>query len=272
MKSISFFFLAFSLFIIPILSSCNKDDHDHNHEMEGGNSVVIEFDHRANGAALALGSTYINEAGESIVFSLFDYYVSNFELIKTDGTVYTVPKDSCYFLIKESDPSSQEIVLNNIPAGDYASVRFLIGVDSAKSVSSAAERTGVLDPAGAGADMYWSWNSGYIFVKAEGTSPQISAPGNMFKYHIGLFGGGVNGQPATLNNLRTLSLTDAQGDVGTVRSDIIPHFHVLVDAMQMFKSPTTVSVAANPTVMVSPFSANIANNYQDMFVLDHIHN
>ena len=266
MKTISFLMLI----LVLSVSSCKKDDSSSN--PVGNGSIILDFDHRANGAAFSLGNNYANEAGEQLNFSLFDYYVSNFELIRTDGSVYTLPKDSCYFLIKSSDASTREVLLNNIPAGDYASVRFVIGVDSVKSVSPASERVGVLDPAGEGADMYWSWNSGYIFVKAEGTSPQISSVNNMFKYHIGLFGGGVNGQATTLNNLRQVTLSNASGDVGMVRSDATPEYHIMVDVMQLFKSPTTISVAANPTVMASPFSANVANNYTDMFVLDHIHN
>jgi hypothetical protein len=42
--------------------------------------------------------------------------------------------------------------------------------------------------------------------------------------------------------------------------------------MEMFTNPTTVSVAANPTVMVSPYSKTIADNYANMIKLDHIHN
>ena len=70
-------------------------------------------------------------------FSLFKYYVSNFIFNKEDGSSYTVPKDSCYFLIDESEAASQTVEFNNVPAGKYVSVSFTIGVDSLKSTAPA---------------------------------------------------------------------------------------------------------------------------------------
>ena len=255
---------------VTLLSSCKKEEA----APTGTGTISVEFDNVANGNTLKLNTDYTNANGDVMNFAMFNYYVSNFSLVKSDGTIYTVPKDSCYFLIKEDGGTGNpEIELNNIPAGDYKEIRFMIGVDSAKSVSPAAERTGVLDPAGDGAGMYWAWNSGYIFVKAEGTSPQApldpASNTNKFRYHIGLFGGLTS---KTVNNLKSVELHDHDGEVATVRTNISPNFHVKVDIMEMFKTPNTISVAANPTVMVTPFSENVANNYKDMFSLDHIHN
>ena len=267
-KSLSIVLSCLSIILISV-SACKKDGNN----PVGSGSLTVEFDNLANGSTLILGQNYTNANGDVMNFSQFDYYVSNFSLVKADGSVYTVPKDSCYFLIREDGGENTEIELTNIPAGDYKEIRFVVGVDSLKSVSPAGERTGVLDPAGDGAGMYWSWNSGYIFVKVEGTSPQApldpASGTNKFRYHIGLFGGYSS---ATLNNLKTFAISDADGDVAEVRTDKKPLFHLKVDIMEMFKSPTTVSVAANPTVMVTPYSKTIAENYSDMIKLDHIHN
>jgi hypothetical protein len=40
----------------------------------------------------------------------------------------------------------------------------------------------------------------------------------------------------------------------------------------MFTGTTNVSIAANPTVMFSDYSANIASNYVNMFRHDHTEN
>ncbi|MBK9961900.1 MAG: hypothetical protein IPP06_11400 [Saprospiraceae bacterium] len=264
----SIFFIS-SILLFSTITSCDKSEDN----IVGTGTVTVEFDNRANGAALLLNKDYVNEKGETMNFSTFNYFVSNFSLVRNDGSIYVVPKDSCYFLIKEDGGSNPEISLNNIPAGDYKELRFIIGVDSLKSVSPASERVGALDPAGEAAGMYWAWNSGYIFVKAEGTSPQAPLDTNSntrrFRYHIGLFGGVTS---PTINNIKSISIHDHHGDVATVRSNISPNFHLKVDIMEMFKSPTTVSVAQYPTVMVNPYSATIANNFADMFTLDHIHN
>jgi hypothetical protein len=269
MKNLSFWAIALlaSLFVIPACKNDNDDD-----PITGFGEVEIEFDHRAGDDALVLGSEYTNAAGEKLKFTTFDYYVSNLVLVKSDGTEYVVPKDDSYFLIKHDEPTSRAVKISNVPAGDYTGLKFVIGVDSAKSVSPIGERTGVLDPAGAASGMYWSWNAGYIFVKVEGTSPAAPVdPGsgeNIFQYHTGLFGGYDS---PTLNNLKNVSMT-VPDEAAMVREGETPHFHLYVDVLEMFKSPTVLSIAANPYSHGGPFSKTVADNYADMFLIDHVHN
>jgi hypothetical protein len=269
MQKFIFGLLALLLFAVVIPACKDKEDD----ELSGFNDVEIEFDNRAGNASLVFGTEYTNAAGEKLKFSTFNYFVSNFVLVHEDGTEYIVPKDSCYFLCKHDDPDSREVVLKNVPSGNYTALKFMIGVDSAKSVSPIGERTGVLDPAAGANGMYWSWNAGYIFVKIEGTSPQAPLdPGtneNTFQYHTGLFGGLSS---PTLNNLKTVTMATHHGEPAMVRRSGGPHFHVYVDVLEMFTNPTNISVAANPTSHAGPYSKTVADNYADMFILDHVHN
>lgn len=264
--------LLFALFISVFSFNACKDD-DGSDVVTGFGEVEIELESRAGDATLEFGTEYTNAAGEKLKFTTFDYYVSNIVLVKSDGTEYTVPKDESYFLVKHDDPDSKEIKLSNVPAGDYTGLRFVIGVDSAKSVSPIGERTGVLDPAGAASGMYWSWNAGYIFVKVEGTSPAAPVdPGsgeNIFQYHTGLFGGYDS---PTLNNLKTVNLTVPDEAAFVRQGEEAPHFHLFVDVLEMFKSPTNISIAANPYSHAGPYSKTVADNYADMFLIDHVHN
>ncbi len=249
-----------------LLTNCKKDD-------TGGTGVLeLEFENSANGNLLKFNTNYTNNKGETMQFTSFKYYVSNIKLTDSKGGVFTIPKNESYFLIDESKPVSKIVRLQNIPAGDYKNVSFTIGVDSAKSVAPLAERTGVLDPTGNNADMYWEWNSGYIFVKAEGTCAQIVAdsnnPNKQFFYHIGLFGGY---NAPTLNNLVNVSLSQAGGEIATVTKTKTPQMHIKADVMEMFKTPNTISIVDNPFTMVSGNSALVSANYKDMFKLDHIH-
>ena len=57
-----------------------------------------------------------------------------------------------------------------------------------------------------------------------------------------------------------------------VRKSGGPHFHVYVDVLEMFTNPVNISVAANPTSHAGPYSKTVADNYADMFILDHVHN
>ena len=229
--------------------------------------LQIAFDNVVSSSDLKLGTgTYQNAAGESFTITKFNYFISNIKLRKADGSEYTIPQDSSYFLIQEEKPASQTITLSKIPTGNYTGLSFMIGVDSARSLANISLRTGALDPA-LNDGMYWDWNSGYIFMKIEGTSPVApAAQNNAFFYHIGGFGGGYNGKK-TLNNLRTVALvfTDSGANVQT---NATPSVRIVTDAMKIFNGSTKLSIAQHPSVMFDDYSPNIANNYAQMFSYD----
>ncbi len=222
---------------------------------------------------LALGTgQYTNGSGEPFTVTTLNYYLSNFRFTRADGTDYVVPQDSSYFLVKESDKASQLLTFRQVPAGNYSAVTFTIGVDSARSVSDISQRKGVLDPAGsatAANDMYWEWNSGYIFLKFEGLSPKapVNPTGlNLFQYHVGFYGGRTT---KTINNLKTVKLALGT-DVAQVTTSQVPIVTLKADVLKIFDGPATLSIAQHPNVMVDPYSATIANNYSQLFRYDHL--
>lgn len=234
-------------------------------------SIKIVFDNIVGDQNLQLNTgVYSNAAGEAFTVTLFNYYISNIKLLKNDGSAVIVPRDSSYFLIKEENPS-QTILLHNIPAGDYSGITFTIGVDSLKNTAPVEERTGCLDPATGGAGMYWSWNSGYIFLKMEGHSDTATSKDKKFRYHIGGFGGYSS---PMFNNIKTVTLNTTGVEPAQVRGNKTkpPTIHILADAAKVLNGPMNISIAAKSTVMVSPYSVNLANNYVNMFSIDHIHN
>ena len=201
-------YLLLYLILFVFLTACDDSDSP----SMGAGKIVIEFDNRIGEEDLQLNTEYINASGEKFAVSRLNYFISNIRLIKEDGTEFAVPQDSSYFLIKEDVPESQQITLNNIPAGDYNKISFLIGVDSIRSKMDITLRTGVLDPASEDG-MYWTWNSGYIFFLMEGTSPSAPAESDhKFYYHIGGYGGYES--PA-LNNI-----THATIDMGSAAAQV----------------------------------------------------
>lgn len=233
-------------------------------------TLTLQLDNVVGNEDLVLQTgRYTNSSGEAFTVTTLNYYLSNFRFKQANGSEYVVPQDSSYFLVKESDKTSQLITFPNVPAGQYSAVTFTIGVDSLRSVSDIGKRKGVLDPAGsvtAANDMYWEWNSGYIFLKLEGTSPAapLDATGrNTFQYHIGFFGGLVT---KTINNLRTVTLS-----LGPEPAIVAPNNHpqmtIKADVQKIFGQSTKLSIAQHPLVMVDPYSATIANNYSQLFYL-----
>ena len=263
-------FYSLLIALVTITSSCKKEAVSDIQPGDTGD-LVIEFDNIIGGTDLQLHTgVYTNAAGESFKVSMLNYYISNIVLTKEDGSTYTVPRDSSYFLIKEENPE-QEAHLKDIPAGNYTAISFTLGVDSLKNTAPVGERTGCLDPAGDGAGMYWTWNSGYIFLKMEGPADAATSGDKKFRYHIGGFGGYSS---ATINNIKRVNLNIPAGSSAQVRKNKpkAPHIHVLADASKVMNGSTNVSIAANTTVVFESYSVNIANNYAGMFRIDHVHN
>lgn len=209
---------------------------------------------------------YTNAVGEQFNITFLQYYVSNIRLLRRNGSEYALPQDESYFLVRQQMPETHKITLNNVPKGDYVGMSFVIGIDSLRSASDVGKRRGCLDVGGDGKDMYWAWNSGYIFVKMEGTSPQIPLTGNrkepIYLYHIGLFGG--MGDKKTLNNIKTAKLSFGTDKV-KIKTEKNTTIGIKTDVSKLFTGSTNVSLATNPTVMAGPYSAKIADNYASMF-------
>lgn len=242
--------------------SCNT--HDQLMVPETTGRLRVAFDNVAGTSDLTLQSgAYQNAVGESFTVTKFNYFVSNIRLRKADGSDYVVPQDSSYFLIQEDKPTSQTISLANVPVGNYTGITFTVGVDSLRSLADISKRTGVLDP-GLNDGMYWEWNSGYIFLKLEGTSAVApAAQNNAFYYHIGGFGGGYDGKK-TINNLRTVTIP-FNADVASVQTGTTAVVQLKTDVLALFNGSTKLSIAQHPSVMFETYSTSIADNYARMF-------
>jgi hypothetical protein len=264
MKSFLIFAAATGLFF----TACKKENTSpYNGTQEA--ELSVEFDNIAGSSDLQLNTgVYTNASGEKLTVTKLKYYVSNFVLTNTDGTIYTVPQDSCYFLIDESNEDTHEPMLH-VPEGEYKTLSFVVGVDSLRSTMDISKRTGTLDPTAEGGDMYWGWNSGYIFFKMEGTSPASTSMGNTFMYHVGGFGGYSS---ATINNLKTITLDLTARGTPKVKAGKETNIHLMVDILKMFTGSSNISIATTPMVMFSDASIGIANNYTAMFRHDHTEN
>lgn len=248
---------ALSLLTITF-TSCSKNN-DTEPNVQGTGKVVVEFENMVGDADLELNSkTYKNSHGDDFTVSMFKYYVSNISLVKADGSKFKIPES--YLLIDAENEASHLQTLENIPAGDYTAISFTIGVDSARNYAGA--QTGALDPLN---DMFWTWDSGYIYVKFEGTSPQSTAANHKLTFHIG-------GAKAPNNTVRTTTQT-FNGDVLRVRSNSKPQIHLAADVSALFFGPTIINFATLNFTMGGANSVLVANNYKDSFIkVEHLHN
>lgn len=269
-----YYSFLFSIFALFTFNACSETGEQTPTPDVVGGKLRVEFDNVVGDKNLVLNSvTYQNASKEDFTITKFDYFISNIKLKKADGTVYTVPQDSSYFLIKESVKASQFVTLNNVPEGDYKEIEFMVGVDSLRNTGDISKMKGVLDPGGSMADdgMYWQWNSGYIFLKMEGVSSVATSINRKFYYHIGLFGGY---NERTVNNTRIVTIPFGNLTAPVSITGSTPEVHLLVDVLKVFNgSGTNLSIADHVMVMGSQQekSQQIANNYAGMFTIDHIH-
>ena len=222
-------------------------------------AFALEINNVVGNQALVLDATrYATAAGDDFAVSTFKYYVSNVELRRADNSVYSVP-DS-YFLVDQARPESRLLRVQDVPAGDYTGLSFVVGVDSART--KAGNLTGVLN---ADRGMFWDWTQEFINVKLEGTSRQSPRGGLVF--HVAGFKGG-NGAN---NTIRTVSLPFPRGSKLSVGLGGTPKVHVRANVLAMFGAPNSVRFAEVNTVHHGPWLTKIADNIAaGMFAVDQI--
>lgn len=254
MKTILLLMLVLAPLLTSLLLACTEESTP---PVQTGN-LSLRFDHVVGEAPLQLnGPPYTTPAGETFTVSQFAYYVSNIRLRRADGTEFA-PADR-YYLVREDEPDSKHLTLAGVPAGRYTALSFVIGVDSARNCSGA--QTGALDPVHG---MFWSWNTGYIFLRLEGNSPQSPQPYQKLQLHVGGFKGAANcirtvAFPLAGDGLRVEPGRQAQAVLG-------------VDVAELFTGPLPIRFAEYSAVHGGPKAVQLADNYADMFVLRSVEN
>lgn len=254
------FSIAFA--ILFLLSSCEKKE-----VLPSYSRLKINFVNTINSTPIKLNSNYLTPNNEEFSISTLNYFISNIELVRQDGNKIVL--DNQYFLIKESDLNSKIIQIDSLPTGTYSSINFIIGVDSLKNTSPLEERIGVLDPATYGTDnMYWSWNSGYIFLKMEGiaaNAPLDNSGINSYKYHIGGFGGFSS---PTVNNIKKVSLDFSVPLVLKGKNTASINLETKIESI--FKGSNTINFT-NYNIVMNPTKGKfIADNYAGMYIINSI--
>lgn len=239
--------LTLSALIFP---SC-KDKTPNNSPQYG--NLDLEFTHTwgLDKVPFYLNQVYVHpQTKDTITIDLLKYYISNLSLTKTDGSNVTI--ENSYFLI---DPENNKVTLTNIPSGEYKEIQFLIGVDSLKNFSGL--QTGALNPSHG---MFWSWSTGYIFVRVEGASPQ--SPTRRFMYHLGGYEA-----PFIASNKKTISLGN---DIIAINPQARPKIHLNVNTARFWHGMVKVE-DLNVIHNIGEASTLMSKNFADGFVLDHVH-
>ena len=259
-------FLSAALLLgaLAVLGGCKKDPDTQ--PAATTSTVALEFENVAGAKAVATDNTtvYTTAAGETFTLGTFEYYISNVVFTKTDGSTYAAP--GVYHLVNAAKPATTEFTISDVPVGDYSGVKFMVGVDSTATKADQLTMTGDLNPAN---NMYWTWNTGHIFLKAEGNV--TSASNKAFTAHIG-------GYRKPYNAIVSAAPAFPSGTTLLVRADHAPEIHIAADVLKVFNNSSTFTLSALPIIMdPNANSLKIAQNYgvgtngAGMFTVEHIH-
>jgi len=242
--------LIFALAAVIMTSSCQKEK-----SFEGdAYTLRLIFQPTANGEPLQFGKEYINPLGEDYKITAFKFYISKISLLQELPTPVARKEDG-YFLVDAASPASQiiDVQLSNVP---FNRLMFQVGIDSVLNVSGA--QTGALDPLNG---MFWTWNSGYIMAKLEGSSSLSKGLNNTFTYHIGGFREGEKTQREII-----LPLPNQQEWV--LEKTNITEMVINVEVDKWFRSTHSLPISSVAENM-SPglLSTRYADNYANLFTL-----
>ena len=240
---------------ICFASSCQKEISKDTSLAGPSFNFNVDFKAVVDLAPLQFDQPYTNSLQETYSVKTFKYYISDIEL--TGSNSYKVSVNDC-FLIDASNPASTSLSLKAAP-NKYDHISFTIGVDSVRNFSGA--QTGALDPANG---MFWTWNSGYIMAKLEGSSPLSTQPDNRIEYHIGGFK-----DPDNVLQKVVLPFPEASS------IDFIPNSTATVtitaNVNAWFNNPNPLHIAQTSVCMTpGDLSKKIAENYSRMFSIIHI--
>jgi len=141
---------------------------------------------------LQLEKDYPLDTADSIRFETLRFYVSHLQLMNGNQVVYDEPNS--FHLVDMADTNSLCLPLKSAPNLRFTGLRFDLGIDSITQTAGAM--AGDLDPS---KGMYWTWHSGYIQLKLEGTSSRCHTAKNDFQFHLG-------GYEAPMNTLQVIHL------------------------------------------------------------------
>lgn len=258
MKKVKYLYSILIVSLLVGFVSCKKDNPEPTPEPSATTGTVkVKLDHKwgMNWDAFAMNTAYTHPmSAEEITFTKLKYYISNVKLKKTDGTWWSQPES--YFLVEVGENTVPELSISGVPVGTYTDIEYTIGVDSTRNVSGS--QTGALSTSNG---MFWSWNSGYIFIKAEGTSPD--SPSGAFEYHIGGFKDENNTNAIRVN-------TQNFGGELAVTGSNNPMIHFYVNAARFWHGGVLLA-NMNTVHMPGANAITLADNFREAFIVHHIH-
>lgn len=261
--------IALIILTLVLTASCSDDNSTNNElppvETEVG-TLQLDFNNMVGDKMIDLtnNSNYTNSSKENYSIEDFKYIISNVVLYKDNGESFTYPVADNYNIVKENDDASKSIKLSNIPVGEYTSIKFGIGVDQSKYPLDDSIN---FIPAAQDNGLYWSWATGYIFMKLDGKfTPSAGGIEEAYKFHIGSLGTNLDLYNEIKLDLATtpLAITDKNSAKIIINADVA----------KLFDGKNTYSLIedAKDVTMDATNAKKVGDNITGVFSLNSVTN
>ncbi len=206
------------------------------------------------GSDTLLYNTYYSlDQGDTLQVSKFNVFISNIRLV---GTNATISESNSYHLIRTHQPNTHNFVWTTSEFQTYQALQLTIGIDSARNCSGV--QLGDLDPAYA-SDMFWSWTTGYIFLKLEGNSPQSKNFNQFVEYHIGGFSG---------SNKTQKTITIPFNSPLAISSGTHKKINLKLDVKQLFNGVNKIKISEQGSILsIGLKAAQFSSNFTQLITL-----
>lgn len=166
--------------VLVALIACNKDNGP---EPQSEGNLTINFDHQYGGSQLEQDTfLYVNDAGNMMLFTEVQYFISDVEVIYDDGSRLTLDKWKDIWYADIDIPATLTWnVYDALPAGNVDSVRFIFGINEEKNQSFIF----VNPPESL---MFWPdiLGGGYHYMKINGKWIKPDQEAEPFNFHLGI--------------------------------------------------------------------------------------
>lgn len=196
-------------------------------------AVKLNFHPFYGSDSLVLNKFYYSD-NDSIYISKLKFYITDIVFLNKDARVFKPGIES--YLLDLENKMHIDFTIDKLP--DFDAIMFNIGVDSLTNVSGAMG--GDLDPVHG---MYWTWQSGYINFKLEGTNSRIKSAKNGFQLHIG-------GYAFPHKTLKTLKFYTGKKS----KIDILIDIQKLVSLIELNDTYTIMSPGKSAVLVANQFS------------------
>lgn len=133
----------------------------------------LTFEHSFRGKPFALNTPYVTLLGDTVMFTKLKYYISHVN--------WSGDKENYYLVdVEQLTGANATLSFPTNEKNSTSALSFGIGIDSVRNKSG--EQKGVLDPL---QGMFWTWEDGYVFLKAEGYFSPNSPKRVSFVLHVG---------------------------------------------------------------------------------------